>query len=169
MSDSTQHDSDERADRGPWLTTGEMARRSGTTLRTVRFYESEGLIASMARADGTHRRFPIKEFHKLQVISDLRESGQSLQELKDLIAIKSRNPTAIEAACDVTTAVCAQLETLDRRIETLQRVRQELVSTVSTLRACTECKEPGFPERCNDCTVVNHPNSSRATHLLWKN
>ena len=67
------------------LTTGDMARLSQTTLRTVRFYEAEGLIQAMERGDGDHRRFARGELHKLQIISDLRESGLSLKQIKDLI------------------------------------------------------------------------------------
>ena len=37
------------------LSTGEMARRSGATLRTVRFYEAEGLIRANDRDGGGHR------------------------------------------------------------------------------------------------------------------
>lgn len=154
---------------GEWLTTGEMARRSGTTLRTVRFYESEGLIASMARADGAHRRFQVKEFRKLQIISSMRDSGLSLQRIKELIAIKAGCGTPRAAAYEVTTALCAQLEDLERRIETLERVRADLTSTVATLKPCHDCKEPDFPVRCHDCVVVNQPECSRSTQLLWKN
>lgn len=152
-----------------WLTTGDMARLSRTTLRTVRFYEAEGLIHSLAREGGDHRRFAPAELRKLQIISDLRESGLSLKEIKDLIGLKRRHDTPPRAACQATTELCAQVEELDRRIQTLQSVREELLSTVSTLRACRECTDPGFPERCGACAVVNGPNCSRATDLLWKN
>jgi len=152
-----------------WLTTGEMARRSGTTLRTVRFYEAEGLITSMARADGTHRRFPMEEFRKLQIISALRDSGLSLQRIKDLMAIKEHCSTPRAAASEVTTALCAQLEDIDRRIETLQTLRDDLLSTVGLLRTCQDCTEPGFPERCQKCEVVDQPGCARSADLLWKN
>lgn len=152
-----------------WLTTGEMARRSGTTLRTVRFYEAEGLITSMARADGSHRRFPVEEFHKLQIISSLRDSGLSLQRIKELIALKGSCGTPKSAACDVTAALCAELDEIARRIETLQRVRTDLLATVATLKPCHDCTDPRFPKHCHECDVVNHADCSRSTQLLWKN
>ena len=39
------------------LTTGEMARLSKTTLRTVRFYEEAGILAPIGRTEGGHRVF----------------------------------------------------------------------------------------------------------------
>lgn len=152
-----------------WLTTGDMARLSQTTLRTVRFYEAEGLIRAMERGDGDHRRFARSELHKLQIISDLRESGLSLKQIKDLIDLKRRHPTAPAAAGQATTTLCAEVEEIERRIATLQRARADLLSTVTTLRNCQGCTEPGFPEHCGQCAVMTEGECSRTTDLLWKN
>jgi DNA-binding transcriptional MerR regulator len=152
-----------------WLTTGEMARLSHTTLRTVRFYEAEGLITPRAREDGSHRMFPRTELTKLQIISDLREAGLSLQEIKTLIALKSGCPTAQRAAGEMSSALCSQLAEIDRRLTTLHKVRSELTSMVGMLRICRECTHPEFPARCNGCEMVETPGVERATELLWKN
>jgi DNA-binding transcriptional MerR regulator len=152
-----------------WLTTGEMARLSQTTLRTVRFYEAEGLIASRARGDGSHRKFPSSELEKLQIIADLREAGLSLQDIKELMALKGGYGTAEQAACKMSVALSAQIAELERRAATLQRVRGELMSMVGVLRVCQGCTHPDFPARCRDCTLVSAPAAARATQLLWKN
>ena len=152
-----------------WLTTGEMARLSQTTLRTVRFYESEGLITSCAREDGGHRKFSGAELKKLQIITDLREAGLSLPEIKTLIALKGTCATPQQAACSMITNLCAQVTDVDRRICTLERVRNELRSMLAMLNVCRECKSPAFPTRCGDCEVSKQPGAERATRLLWKN
>lgn len=152
-----------------WLTTGEMARLSHTTLRTVRFYEAEGLIASCAREDGSHRKFAPCELKKLQIISDLREAGLSLQEIKDLMALKGGCANAAQAADRMSATLCAQVQDLDRRIATLQRVRDELSSMVDVLRVCRECTHPDFPTRCQGCDQIDPVRADRATQLLWKN
>lgn len=152
-----------------WLTTGEMARQSQTTLRTVRFYEAEGLISSRAREDGTHRKFPPSELKKLQIISDLREAGLSLQVIKTLIALKGGCETAKQAAGEMTSALCAQLGEVERRVQALQRVRCELTAMLGMLKVCSECTHQDFPTRCNGCEMVKQPGAERATQLLWKN
>lgn len=152
------------------LTTGDMARLSNTTLRTVRFYEAEGLIASNARGGGCHRKFAPSELKKLQIISDLREASFSLQEIKMLVGLKRRCPSAYIAATQMSEELCRRIDTLQERIDTLSRVRAELVSTVATIQRCKACPEPSFPTaRCTGCDVTNQPESSRATELLWKN
>jgi DNA-binding transcriptional MerR regulator len=151
------------------LSTGDMARLSNTTLRTVRFYEQEGLISSMAREGGCHRKFARSELRKLQIIADLREAGLSLQEIKALAGLKRRCASPTAAAQAMSQALCRRIDDLKARIDTLTRVRDELLSTVATIRSCHDCHEPRFPAACGDCKVTNQPESSRATELLWKN
>ncbi len=146
-----------------------MARLSNTTLRTVRFYESEGLISSQARADGSHRKFAPAELKKLQIISDLREAGLSLQEIKALAGLKGRCDNPRSAAHEMSAALGRRIDELQQRIQTLARVRTELSSTIATIQRCRDCREPAFPARCASCDVTNQPESSRATELLWKN
>jgi DNA-binding transcriptional MerR regulator len=152
------------------LTTGDMARLSNTTLRTVRFYEGEGLILSLARAGGCHRKFAPSELKKLQIISDLREAGFSLQEIKTLVGLKRRCPSAYVAATDMSVELSQRIDRLQERIDTLSRVRTELLATVSTIQRCKTCPQPVFPAAlCAGCEVTNQPASARATELLWKN
>jgi MerR family mercuric resistance operon transcriptional regulator len=155
------------ADEG--LTTGDMARLSKTTLRTVRFYEQEGLLTSQAREDGCHRKFPRSELRKLQMISDLREAGLSLQDIKMLIGLKRACSTPETAACQMSEVLGRCIQELQERINTLARLRCELASTLETIRNCRACVEPKFPAGCTDCEVTNQPDSSRTTELLWKN
>jgi len=150
------------------LTTGDMARLSKTTLRTVRFYEQEGLISSHARGDGCHRKFSRAELRKLQMISDLREAGLSLQDIKMLLGLKRACPNAESAACQMADVLGRCIEELQERIDTLARLRSELSTTIDTIRNCRDCREPQFPAGCSECDVTNE-DSSRTTELLWKN
>ncbi len=177
MDDHSKHDGQngEDADCGAasddpsCLSTGDMARLSNTTLRTVRFYEAEGLISSMAREGGCHRKFAHSELKKLQIIADLREAGLSLQEIKALAGLKRRCVSPTAAAQAMSQALARRIEDLKARIDTLARVKDELMSTVATIQRCHGCQEPEFPSACAGCDVTNQPESSRATELLWKN
>lgn len=152
-----------------WLSTGDMARLSGTTLRTVRFYETEGLITPTEREGTSHRRFSPVELRKLQCISGLREAGLSLQDIKTLIGIKGRCPSAESAAATLMNALSERITEMQQRIGVLERVRADLCATVETLRSCQECATPSFPAQCGTCTRMNQPELPGATQLLWKN
>jgi DNA-binding transcriptional MerR regulator len=157
-------------DEADCLSTGDMARLSNTTLRTVRFYEGEGLISSLARDGGCHRKFAPSELKKLQIISDLRDAGFSLQEIKTLAGLKARCPSAYVAATEMSAELARRVDQLQERIDTLTRVRNELVATVSMIQRCKMCTRPDFPTaRCASCEVTSQPECARATELLWKN
>jgi DNA-binding transcriptional MerR regulator len=146
-----------------------MARESHTTLRTVRFYEAEGLISAMGREDGCQRRFAEGELTKLQTIADLREAGLSLHEIKDLIALKHKSSTnACDAAERMSAAITTRLDELDRRAATLQRVRRELAAMACALEVCRGCTRPEFPKQCGECPDARSPEADRPNVLLWR-
>jgi len=148
-----------------------MARLSNTTLRTVRFYEAEGLISARAREDGCQRRFPRTELTKLQTIADLREAGLSLQEVKDLVALKQKSGciNAPDAAARMSAAIAERLADIDKRACALERVRRELVAMTTALETCNKCTKPSFPSNCRGCTESSSvKDAERPAVLLWK-
>lgn len=151
----------------PLLTTGDLARLCETTVRTVRFYEEEGLIESTGRSEGGHRMFAPVQRQKLQLIMDLRAAGLSLHEIKTLFEIKSRARSAREAAQQMTEALEAQIECMQRKIAVLRRLRDDLASMVTVIRECRTCERPDFRECCAGCEVMNRPGLPRAVRLLW--
>lgn len=153
---------------GARLTTGDMARLSGSTLRTVRFYEEAGLLAPEERDEGCHRLFHERELHKLQLILDLREAGLSLQDIKDLFELKESCSGPSQASAQMSEILERQIDEMQRKIAKLRRLREELASTVTVINECRNCSEPQFPLRCCDCEVLSRPDLPRAVRLLWK-
>ncbi|HEY1531104.1 MAG TPA: redox-sensitive transcriptional activator SoxR [Galbitalea sp.] len=67
------------------LSIGEIARRAGVTVPTVRFYEERGLIQS-SRTPGNARVFPRHELRRLAVIAAGQRVGLTLQQIGDALA-----------------------------------------------------------------------------------
>ncbi|MCS6797603.1 MAG: MerR family transcriptional regulator [Myxococcota bacterium] len=149
------------------LTTGELARLSKSTLRTVRFYEEAGLLRPVGRSDGGHRLFERTELDRLRLILDLREAGLSLSEIRDLFGLKSGCDRPEEASRRMTAILEERIEQLQHRIARLRGLRDELVRTLGRLRECGSCEDERFPHGCKDCEVVCHTDVPRAVRLLW--
>lgn len=149
------------------LTTGDMARLSDSTLRTVRFYEGEGLIEPMVRGEGGHRYFAPSELHKLQLAVDLREAGLSIASIKELFALKRGSDCPETASRKMSEVLESQIGEMQRKIATLRRLREELVSVVSIISECQNCEDQRFPLRCGGCEVLHQPNLPRAVRVLW--
>jgi DNA-binding transcriptional MerR regulator len=68
------------------LRIGEVAERTGTTPRTIRYYEEIGLLPGGTREPGKHRAYDEADVERLQELTRLRDLlGLSLDELKQLV------------------------------------------------------------------------------------
>lgn len=152
----------------PLLSTGEMARLAGSTLRTVRFYEEAGLLQP-TRTEGGHRLFGTAELDKLRLASDLREAGLSIGEIRSLFELKGRSGTPDAASAELAAMLAARIDDLQRKIALLRRLREELAATVAVVQECRYCEDPTrFPDECGACEVLARPDLPRAVKLLWR-
>jgi DNA-binding transcriptional MerR regulator len=151
------------------LTTGDMARLSGSTLRTVRFYEEAGLLEPRQRTEGGHRLFARSELSKLTLVGDLRAAGLSLDDIKALLELKESAKTGADAVQNLTTRIDAQLVSIRERLEVLQRVQRSLGLARDIVTRCQSCtSSPLFPLHCGQCESMANTDSDSAVGVLWK-
>lgn len=156
------------------LSTGDMARLSNSTLRTVRFYEEEGLIEPQGRSEGGHRQFAPTELAKLQLALDLREAGLSIGDIKSLFELKSACNSPEDATEKMSNILEGQIEEMQKKISKLRGLREELTSMVEVIANCRSCENPEFPLRCTDCDVLDRSDVieknglPRALDILWR-
>ena len=151
------------------LTTGDMARQSANTLRTVRFYEETGLLTPVQRTDGGHRLFEKGELRKLQLISDLRAAGFSLEEIKEMIEAKLQCNCGADASRNMIGRLDRQIDAMTDRVMLLQRLLGELRHTRDMLAQCNACSsDQRFPDGCSDCKVMTDVDDiPNAVSVLW--
>lgn len=77
------------------LTVDELAARSGTTVRTIRFYQSEGLLPAPERR-GREVRYGAEHLDRLQLIAGLQERGLRLTAIADLLRHSPDDATAAD-------------------------------------------------------------------------
>ncbi len=166
---TTDHESklpDDCSKKG-YLTTGELAKHCGATLRTVRFYEGEGLIEA-DRSCGGHRAFDQWAAERLKLILDFREAGLSLAEIRELFELKASAGCPQSASKNMTSFLVEQQEALSQKIETLQRLQNELSQMQNQLEGCASCETPSFPQDCMECEKMQCDKLPRALRVLWK-
>ncbi len=157
----------EPADEGVLLTTGEMARRSSNTLRTVRFYEEEGILRPVRRTEGGHRLFDRRELERLMLVTDLRSAGLSLDEIKQILEVKQRGECGSTAARAATEVLGRRIEELRDKLTVLSRLQEDLTQTANVMTACIDCHDTAFPARCESCRVMTQPSLPRSMRVLW--
>jgi DNA-binding transcriptional MerR regulator len=164
---SRHEDDHPQPDAGAFLTTGDMARRSGNTLRTVRFYEEEGILRPVRRTDGGHRLFDRQELDRLTLVTDLRAAGLSLDEIKQILAVKQTSGVAGEAARRATDILARRIQELREKLGVLARLQEDLTRTTDVMTVCVDCNDSAFPSRCESCSVMTQPSLPRSMRVLW--
>ena len=102
---------------------GEVAERTGLSLRTIRYYEEVGLVAPSARTPGGFRLYTDEDVARLELVKQMKPLDFSLDEMRDLLTTLDR-----AAAQDVPAAEAAVLgervamyrELADSRVDALR-------------------------------------------------
>ncbi|MBM4218177.1 MAG: heavy metal-responsive transcriptional regulator [Gammaproteobacteria bacterium] len=120
---------------------GQLARRSGVPIDTVRHYERIGLLKPAARLASGYRRYGEAEQKRLRFIRRGKALGFTLDEIQALLSLGSSRDVA-----RVRGAASERLADVERRIAELTRVRDGLRALIA---AC-----PGHG-RAEDCPILN--------------
>ena len=102
---------------------GELSKRSGCSIQTIRYYEKEGLISLPARTDGNFRLYDTAALEKLSFIRNCRALDLTLGEIKHLIALQHSPNTPCEA---VNHMIDAHLDMVETRMAVLQTLHGDL-------------------------------------------
>ncbi|MBI3839942.1 MAG: heavy metal-responsive transcriptional regulator [Planctomycetia bacterium] len=105
------------------LTIGQLARRGGVGVETVRFYEREGLLEEPARKESGYRQYQEDVVARLRFIRRAKELGFSLKNIKELLALRV-DPTM--TCAEVRSRAEAKVEDVEEKIQALQRIKKAL-------------------------------------------
>ena len=122
-------------------TIGELGNATGTKVPTVRYYEKVGLLPEPARSTGNQRRYGEEHFKRLAFIRHAREFGFSLEMIRELLSLADDPKHSCE---DVDRIARAHVESVKRRIETLNALKVELE------RVIRQCKGGTV----SDCRII---------------
>ncbi|WBU65030.1 MerR family transcriptional regulator [Paracoccus aerodenitrificans] len=129
---------------------GEISRRTGIKVPTIRYYEQMGLIAPAERTEGNQRRYDGDGLARLGFIRHARELGFSIEAISALMELQDHPDRSCQQANDIASA---QLADVQRRIARLKALETELS------RITKGCNGDGD---AGDCYVL----SSLADHQL---
>ncbi|MGA0544390.1 MerR family transcriptional regulator [Brevundimonas sp. VNH65] len=121
------------------LSIGELGRRTGCKVVTIRYYERIGLLDEPDRGEGGHRIYERAHLDRLSFIRRARDLGFSHEEIRSLLTL-STGPAA--GPCQAVDHVAADhLEAVRAKISDLRRLEKTLVSVLdqcgrTTVDAC---------------------------------
>lgn len=95
-----------------YMTVGEVAKKMEVTVRTLQYYDKEGLLSPSAVSEGGRRLYTDKDLVKLHQILSLKSLGFSLEDIKERLI-------SLDSPAEVAAALSEQADVLRRKIEQL--------------------------------------------------
>jgi MerR family copper efflux transcriptional regulator len=113
------------------MNIGEAARRSGISAKTIRYYESVGLIPAAGRTSSGYRAYTVNEVETLRFIHRARSLGFSVGDVGGLLELwRDRS----RASADVKAIALKHVADIERKIAELETIRRTLLDL--TTRCC---------------------------------
>ena len=105
------------------LTIGQVAKRAGVGVETIRYYEREGLLDKPARKHSNYRQYTEEAIRVLRFIQRAKRLGFTLKEIKALLQLR-HDPSATRA--DVKQRGETKIADIQGRIDSLERMKAAL-------------------------------------------
>ena len=108
---------------------GQLVARTGVTRDTVRYYERQGLLAGVTRAEASnnYKDYPDDNVRRIEIICYLKRFGFTLRECRELLEERDR----LEGGCiDRGKVFAGKLTQIDAQIAELQGLRAALVGAM---------------------------------------
>lgn len=126
---------------------GELGERCGVTTKTIRYYESIGLLDAPGRTESGYRNYDSGAIERLRFVRDAQATGLTLAEIASVLELKS----AGERSCTHTMSLIEEhLRVIDDQITQLRSARKSLASLAQRADRLdpANCTDP------NRCQVI---------------
>jgi MerR family copper efflux transcriptional regulator len=121
------------------MNIGGVAARSGVPAKTIRYYESIGLIPKASRSSGGYRTYSDKDLATLRFVQRARSLGFSVKDVARLLALWRDSH---RASAEVHRLALGHVAAIDRKIAELDSIRRTLVDLT---RRCHGDDRPDCP------------------------
>ncbi len=134
------------------MTRGEIARRTGVNIETVRYYEQRGLIPKPSRSASGYRTYTEDYVERFLFIKRAQELGFTLQEIVDLLSLRVDPDTD---RGEVKQRAEAKIADIEEKISDLERMKHALTVLVA---ACSGCGPT------SDCPILEGMQGAEVLH-----
>ena len=131
----------EKVTKGHVFAIGEMSRRTGVNIETVRYYEKIGLMPKPNRSEGGNRLYNDVQLQRLYFIKRCREIGFSQSEIRALLSMVDHDNITCAEVYSVTTAHIADVRQKIKDLRKLEKVLSQMAN---------ECSRGDVPE----CPII---------------
>ncbi len=130
----------------------EIAQRLNTTIRTLRFYEEQGLVHPKRKPSGT-RVYSAANEGRFAALLGLARLGFSLQSLAELAGIRKASATGDEASRKVAARLTEMDFALSEYAQAIERQRTDIAKALVLVTQCHDCQQRPIRSVCAQCPI----------------
>lgn len=145
---------------------GDVAALLGTTVRTIRYYEEEGLLHP-PRTQGGTRLYGPNHLLRLRAILHLAENEFSLESIRVLASIRETCASGDQSSRAVSEQLEYAADALATRIRELDSLRKGILEAKAQVAACKGCSNPPTSDGCPECPVRTLAKSVELLSIIW--
>jgi DNA-binding transcriptional MerR regulator len=146
---------------GKPLRVGELAKRTGKSVRALHLYEEMGLLQPVHRSKGGFRLYAQSAVERVVWIGKLQDAGFSLHQLQELRGVVEDSSVASLAMGRVREVFAERLRQTREQILKLGQLEKELTASLEYLDGCKTCEPVHQPGECGHCDHNGHEGVSQ--------
>jgi DNA-binding transcriptional MerR regulator len=120
---------------------GDVTERAGVTHRTIRYYESIGLIPPGEREGNGQHYYTEETVARLRKIDQLKKLGLSLEEIRGVIDLYFSDPSGLQPKQKVLSILHQHLAEAEQKVDALQRFIDDLRGNIERFELWLEERE----------------------------
>jgi DNA-binding transcriptional MerR regulator len=114
-----------------FMTVGQLAKKMNTTVRTLQYYDKEGLLSPSAESEGGRRLYTDKDIVRLHQIQSLKYLGFSLHDIKYRLVSLDTPEEVADVLADQARTVRENMAALSEVLETIEKLQVEILQMKS--------------------------------------
>lgn len=109
------------------MTVGQLAKKMRTTVRTLQYYDKEGLLSPTAESEGGRRLYTHKDMIKLHQIQSLKSLGFSLDDIKNKLISLDTPKDVVDILNEQSLAIQQKIQQLTETVTAIEALKTEVL------------------------------------------
>jgi DNA-binding transcriptional MerR regulator len=158
------------------LKVGELARRTGLTIRTLHHYDEIGLLKPSLHTEAGHRLYTGRDIARLQQVISLRQLGFSLEEVRDCLNRTGFSPLEViglhlarlREQIELQRQLCQRLDVIAAHLRTAGEVSaDDFLGTIEVMTMMEKLYTPEQIKQFQEAGASVGPEEIRAVEEAW--
>lgn len=146
---------------------GDVAEMLKSTIRTIRYYEEEGLLVPH-RTEGGTRLYSEHHVDRLRAILHLTENGFSLDVIGSIGNTRQSCSTGDESSKKVSALIDTAISDIEAKVAELKTLKSELSASKKMVAKCKGCNNEPSSKGCPECLLNKNLKNIEALNLIWE-